>query len=135
MCEQVLIISRGRLVAFDTPENLEKLLSASGVTFCVEADKKSVKEILSDMKGLAGQKVIEAGGVCTVTADFAEGVESKTVCGRLTMAFAEKGLPVFEMRTKKVNLEDVFLELTEAGAAEEPHAVEKTQEESEAGKR
>jgi len=127
VCEQVLIISKGKLVAFDAPENLEKLLLASGgVTFQVEADKESAEQILFQTEGLSGWDIQETDGVCAVTAELAEGQDAKDVCGKLTLAFAAKGLPVFEMRTKKANLEDVFLELTEAGGtgAEAPEEEE-----------
>lgn len=135
VCEQVLIISKGKLVAFDTPENLEKLLLASnGVTFQVEADKADAESILAQAEALSGWEIKEADGVCSVTADLADGQDAKAVCGKLTMAFAAKGLPVFEMRTKKANLEDVFLELTESGAAEDmPQDFAESDTESEAG--
>ena len=121
VCEQVLIISKGKLVAFDTPENLEKLLTASGgVTFQVEADKEDAESVLAQAGGLSGWEIREADGVCSVTADLAQDQDAKAVCGSLTMAVAAKGLPVFEMRIRKANLEDVFLELTESGAAEDP---------------
>ena len=133
VCEQVLIISKGKLVAFDTPENLEKLLlSSSGVTFRVEAGKEDAERILAQTEGLSGWETNETDGVCSVTAHLADGQEAKAVCGKLTMAFAAEGLPVFEMRTKKANLEDVFLELTESGAADETDAPEESETESEA---
>ena len=135
VCEQVLIISKGRLVAFDTPENLEKLLlSSNGVTFQVEAGKADTESILAQAEGLSGWEIKEADGVCSVTANLADGQDIKAVCGKLTMAFAAKGLPVFEMRTKKANLEDVFLELTESGAAEDAQDIVESDTESEAGK-
>ena len=135
VCEQVLIISKGKLVAFDAPENLEKLLLASnGVTFQVEAGKADTESILAQAEGLSGWEIKEADGVCSVTANLADGQDIKAVCGKLTMAFAAKGLPVFEMRTKKANLEDVFLELTESGAAEDAQDVVESNTESEAGK-
>ena len=135
VCEQVLIISKGKLVAFDAPENLEKLLLASnGVTFQVEAGKEDTESILAQAEGLSGWEIKEADGVCSVTANLADGQDIKAVCGKLTMAFAAKGLPVFEMRTKKANLEDVFLELTESGAAEDAQDVVESNTESEAGK-
>lgn len=126
VCEQVLIISKGRLVAFDTPENLEKvLLTSGGITFQVEAGEKEAESILAQTDGLSGWKIQAAGGICSVTADLADGQDAKTVCGKLTMAFAAKGMPVLEMRAKKANLEDVFLELTESDAAEKtPDAAE-----------
>ena len=95
VCEQVLIISKGKLVAFDTPENLEKLLTASsGITFQVEASKAAAEEILAQIDGLSGFEISEQDGACSVTANLTEGVDSKTVCGKLTLAFAAKGLPV-----------------------------------------
>ena len=133
VCEQVLIISKGKLVAFDAPENLEKLLLASnGVTFQVEADKADAENILAQAEGISGWEIKEADGVCSVTANLADGQDAKAVCGKLTMAFASKGLPVFEMRTKKANLEDVFLELTESGAAEDVQDSAESEQESEA---
>jgi len=135
VCEQVLIISKGKLVAFDAPENLEKLLTASsGVTFQVEAGKEDAESILAQAEGLSGWEIKEADGVCSVAANLTEGQDAKAVCGKLTMAFAAKGLPVFEMRTRKANLEDVFLELTESGAAEDaPQDLKESKTESEAG--
>lgn len=119
VCEQVLIISKGRLAAFDTPENLEKLLLASNsVTFQVQAAQADAEEILPQIGGLSGWRAVETDGVCSVTAELSGEQDPKTVCGSLTMAFAAKGMPVFEMRAKKANLEDVFLELTESGTAE-----------------
>lgn len=135
VCEQVLIISKGKLVAFDAPENLEKLLLASnGVTFQMEAGKEDTESILAQAEGLSGWEIKELDGVCSVTANLADGQDIKAVCGKLTMAFAAKGLPVFEMRTKKANLEDVFLELTESGAAEDtPQDFTESDTESEVG--
>ena len=135
VCEQVLIISKGRLVAFDAPENLEKLLLASnGVTFQVEADKASAETILAQTEGLSDWEVKEEGGVCSVTANLMSGQDAKAVCGKLMMAFAAKGLLVFEMQTRKANLEDVFLELTESSAAEDVQELAESKEESEAQK-
>ena len=131
VCEQVLIISKGKLVAFDAPENLEKLLlSSSGVTFQVEADKAEAEALLSQTEGLSGWDIQENGGICAVTARLSEGQDAKALCGRLTLAFAAKGLPVIEMRTKKANLEDVFLELTESGGTEAAPSAETKEEEA-----
>ena len=131
VCEQVLIISKGKLVAFDAPENLEKLLlSSSGVNFQVEADKAEAEALLAQTEGLSGWEIQENGGVCAVTARLSEGQDAKALCGRLTLAFAAKGLPVIEMRTKKANLEDVFLELTESGGTEAAPNSETKEEEA-----
>ena len=133
VCEQVLIISKGKLVAFDTPENLEKVLLTSGrISFQVEAGEKEAEGILAQTEGLSGWEIQETGGICSVTADLADGQNAKITCGKLTMAFAAKGMPVFEMRAKKANLEDVFLELTESDAAEKAQDPAETKSEKEA---
>ena len=50
ICEKVLIIAKGRLVAFDAPENLEKLRqSANGIDFTVEALPEEAEEILEKL--------------------------------------------------------------------------------------
>ncbi len=135
VCEKVLIISKGKLVAFDAPENLETLMLASNsVTFQAECGKKDAQNILAKAEGLSDWKVKEENGICSVTANLANGQDAKVVCGKLTMAFAAKGLPVFEMRTKKANLEDVFLELTESDAPDETADLIKPEAESEAEK-
>ena len=136
VCEKVLIISNGKLVAFDAPENLETLMLASNsVTFQVECGKKDAESILARAEGLSDWEIKEESGICSVTANLANGQDAKAVCGKLTMAFAAKGLPVFEMRTKKANLEDVFLELTESDAPEETADLAKPEAESEADKK
>lgn len=132
VCEQVLIISKGKLVAFDAPENLEKLLTVSnGITFRAEAQKSAAEELLAQMDGLTGWDISETDNVCSVRAELADGADAKAVCGKLTLAFAAKGLPVIEMRMKKANLEDVFLELTESGATEQSETPEKSETERE----
>lgn len=121
VCEQVLIIAKGRLVAFDKPENLEQLLTGSaGVSFQVEASQEAAQEILSKAEGISHYDIASDSGVCSVTATLSQNATAKAVCGQLTLAFAAKGLPVFEMKTQQASLEDVFLELTEGDRKEEP---------------
>ena len=115
VCEQVLIISKGKLVAFDTPENLEKLMMASrSISFQVEAAKSTAQEILEQQSEPEDWTIRETDGICDVTVQLSDKADAKAFCGKLTLAFAAKGLPVIEMHVNKANLEDVFLELTES---------------------
>ena len=51
ICEKVLIIAQGKLVAFDTPRNLEKLmLSSNQVSFTAEASVDEASEIMERME-------------------------------------------------------------------------------------
>lgn len=124
VCEKVMIISKGKLVAFDKPENLEKLLIGSpSISFRVEAQQEAAEEILEATSGIASFEIAAENGTCNVSANLQEGQNPKNLCGQLTLAFAAKGLPVFEMKANQASLEDVFLELTEEGT-------EKKEEES-----
>ena len=119
VCEKVLIISKGKLVAFDTPENLEKLLGAQTAVFHVRASKETAAEILRGVSGVADWTAEIDGDALSVQAQLSDGESAESVCGALTLAFAAKGLPVLEMQRRRANLEDVFLELTETDAAPE----------------
>ncbi len=119
VCEQVLIISKGKLVAFDTPDNLEKLMqTSSGIHFEVTANKPQVEEILMGINGLKGWNIKVEDDTCLVDVTLNENVDAKESCGKITIAFAKKDLAVLEMHVNKANLEDVFLELTESSNEE-----------------
>ena len=130
LCQQVLILSRGKLVAFDTPEALEKRMRAEqSALFRVRTDRETAEAVLASVPGLAGWDLPAAeDGVLTGELRFREGAESEAVCGALTLAFAAKGVPVLELRRRKASLEDVFLELTEQTAAPEDGGAERTPE-------
>ena len=114
ICEKVLIISQGKLVAFDKPENLEKLLLASnGITFTAEASKEEIDEILPEISRITewDVKTQEDGLTAVSVRTGSENV--KEISRELFFAFADKKKAILEMSSKKANLEDVFIELTE----------------------
>ena len=120
ICDQVLIINKGKLVAFDTPENLEqKLLSPSEITFTAEADRQTVEEVLAGLEGIAKTDFRDGeDGVTTVTVKT-DLEDIRALSRRLFFAFADRRKPLLELSLKKANLEDIFLGLTEGGPAPE----------------
>ena len=53
ICEKILIIAHGQLIAYDTPDALEKtFLADCGVTITAEADENKVTEILKDIEAV-----------------------------------------------------------------------------------
>lgn len=116
ICEKVLIIDKGKLVAFDEPENLEKLLMASNaVSFLAEAETDEIREVLEEIEAAADWQIKkqENGGV-RVDVKIESG-ETADVCRHIFFAFAKREKALLELTSKKANLEDVFLELTESG--------------------
>ena len=124
ICEKILIISKGQLVAFDTPENLEKqLLSPNEITLTTDATAEETSEILSQVEHLTSTQLeTEESGL--VVAHLKTDLKDIYAVSRaLFFAFAEKHKPLLEMSLKKANLEDIFLELTEKDG-EAPAAAE-----------
>lgn len=122
ICEKVLIISQGKLVAFDRPENLEKLLLASnGISFMAEASEEEIGEVLGGISYIAEWEiqVQEDGGTKVFARTESENV--KDICRELFFAFADRKKAILEISSRKANLEDVFIELTEgeSGVTEE----------------
>lgn len=119
ICEQVLIIAGGKLVAFDTPKNLETILTGSGeITLCALASKEECKVILNDIMGVTEYECVEQGDGSVQLSLRTGSEDSRKLCCDLFFAFAQKKLPIFEMRSKRANLEDVFIELTEGESKE-----------------
>lgn len=114
ICEKVLIISQGKLVAFDKPEKLEKLLLASnGISFTTEATKEEAEEILNGIGQIVEWAFEEQEGAVVMVNVRTESENVRDICRELFFAFADKKKAILEMKSKKVNLEDVFIELTE----------------------
>ena len=127
VCDSVLMIARGRLVAFDTPENLEKQLrSAQQIRLTARAGEEKLREIAETV---AGSSVLSA------SAD-ADGYTSLTLSGsggyglteKLFGAFAQANVPLAELRIARADLEDVFLELAETPEQAPEETAEKEKE-------
>lgn len=133
VCDQVLIINHGRFVACDTPENLEKSRSSGSIlTVTAEGDKKKVLAALRTVIQVTEEDLAVKDGNVTASISVPEGAD---VRGRISEALFKAGCPVLEMKTKKANLEDIFLELTggedEKKAAEAEDAAEAEEDDSE----
>lgn len=116
VCDHILIISHGRLVASDTPENLEKKLAGGkSLELLAKGSLAQVSEALGALEGGAEWTAKETGDGCTlVTMELKRDNREE-----IFFAFAERRLPLLSMNLVKASLEDVFLELTEDQAAEE----------------
>ena len=113
VCDYILIISKGKLVASDTPENLEKML---GDTDTIEIEAKApqalTKEILKTIPGIE-QASVKASGEEGVAAAVIKEKKGEDVRESIFRAFAEKNVPLLTLQTRHVSLEDVFMELTQ----------------------
>lgn len=119
VCDYIMIISKGHLVASDTPENLEKALSNQRQTELVaKGEMEKVQQILEGLEGLQKMKVTEGKeeGTTRVTFTSNPGMDSKE---ELFYAFAEAKCPLLQIVDSQTSLEDVFLELTKGNENQE----------------
>lgn len=114
ICDRVLIIDKGKLIAFDEPENLEKLLLAPNeIIITTDAGEEEIREILAQVDHIIETGVEDREGEY-VRAYIKTDLDNIYEISRAVFsAFASRGKVLLEMTLKKANLEDVFIELTE----------------------
>ena len=120
VCQTILIISKGRLVACDTPDNLEKLFSGTA-TIDITADGRAA-ELLPAIEQIEGIKSVtvtsEAEDRTRLRIETGEG-DADDVTRRVFFALSDIRKPILSMNTVKASLEDIFIELTAAAAQDE----------------
>ena len=123
MCSKILIISRGRLVAFDAPDALEARLASPGeISVTAETDAAGAKALIAEIPGVSGVTVVSDGPErCRLTVS-AGGGDIYELSKAIFLAFAGSGAALCELGVKKASLEDIFLELTENEAEPEKEA-------------
>lgn len=114
ICDQILMIAHGKLIAFDEPANLEKSLLAPGeILLTAEASEEEMRTILSGTEHLTEITLQQSEDGYTTLQIQTDQKEIYQVSRAIFEAFAHADIPLLEMSLKKASLEDVFLELTE----------------------
>ena len=121
ICDQIIMIAKGKLVAFDTPENLEKhLLAPNEVILTSDASGDEVRTLLESIDHVT-DLTLEEMGTGLVTARIKTDLSNVYDLSRSVFSvFAASGKALLELTVKKANLEDIFLELAEQEEAESP---------------
>ena len=113
VCDYVLIISHGKLVASDTPDNLERLAAGSNsLLMKVKGEKDTIRKDLETIEGVTGVEMSYDSdeALWKTKVSIQENVDIRE---KVFYAMAKANCPIYEMQVKRVSLEDVFLELTE----------------------
>ena len=115
ICNKVIIINKGKIVAVDTPENLEnKVTNNNSVYVTVEDpdDKvKNMKEKIKDIEKIEFVQENEDG-----TKQYVIEAKGKVDLRKTVFAeFAKENITIFEMKKADTTLEDAFMKLIEGG--------------------
>lgn len=112
VCSRVMIISHGRIVASDSPDNLAKrILGVGRLALRVAGPQESVVETLRGVRGVRDVKAlepVEAGSTELVLEADTDVDIRRDVFG----ALAKSRHPILMMRSHDVSLEEIFLQLT-----------------------
>lgn len=113
VCDYVLIINKGKLVAADSTDHLEKLfLGQNNLELLVEGSKEKLQAVLKNFRDIQSQELVpakEQPGSFRIQLQIAGDLDIRR---GLFFKFAEAGCPILEMHGANISLEDIFLELT-----------------------
>ena len=107
ICDRVLIINKGKIVAEDTTENLQaRLLGAERVVVRVRGEADELADSIKAIKGVRKVETLTDGGV---EFEFASGKDLRPEVAKKVI---KDGYDLLELRPLGMSLEEIFLELT-----------------------
>ena len=119
ICEKVIIINKGRIIAIDTPENLEKATKEkNGISVIVEDPKgnmKKLKEKIKEIDSVDFVKDNEDGTkqyVITTSSDI-------DLRKKLFEVLPKEEIVIFELKKTETTLEDAFIKLIDTTKIED----------------
>ncbi len=112
VCEKVVILNEGRVVAVDQMEKLEQ--GKNGFLLCVDAKQGEAAKVLAGvMEQSCFAPVDGAGGGCWFRISAGDSTQLRK---NIFFALAQENMPILEMKNMQLTLEQVFLNLTAADA-------------------
>lgn len=119
ICERVIIINKGKIVAIDTPANLEEKTKEQNILYVTVEDKEekmpNIKEKIEDIKELEMVKDNEDGTKQYKIVSDAK----KDVRKSLFEVLPKEGITIFELKKAESTLEDAFIKLVDKEANKE----------------
>jgi ABC-2 type transport system ATP-binding protein len=106
LCNRVIVINEGKILAEDKVENLSAFQRGSkSIRMEIEGPPSKVNECLHQIKGIS--KIHQQGSLYTV--EYPDGLDLR---GKITEGIARDGLTLLSLESINLSLEDIFLKLT-----------------------
>lgn len=119
ICDRIVMIAHGKLVALGEPDTLQKQLLTDGeIVLTTDATIVQVEQALSEVSGIQLLEFTQGQSNMTVVHIKTGSSDMNTVARSVSQSFASNNLVIYEMSQKKGSLEDMFLELSEGKETE-----------------
>ena len=110
ICNKVIIINKGKIVAMDTPSNLmNQLKSCTSTVLEIRGDGEKIKDSISRVEGIRSVVWREKGDVNEFTVEAAEG---KDLREDIFKCIVKDNYILREMKRKTITLEEIFHQIT-----------------------
>ena len=134
VCDEIMIIAKGRLVASGSADNLLKELGSSNtIELTAKGSKKEVSEIVKSIDGVKSCTVDNAAGGCVEC--FISYDDNKEIRDDLCKKLVSKNIFIYRLLNNSKSLEDIFLELTDDAYVEKIEREEAAKEAEEKAKK
>ena len=118
ICDQIIMIARGKLVGFGEPAELHRqLLAPNEVILTTNASETEIKDVLKNMNKITEISVEDKESAFTTAHIKSDHKAIYDLSAAVFTAFAKSNKIIYEMTLKKGNLEDIFIELSESADA------------------
>ncbi len=112
ICEKVIIIDKGEIVAIDTPENLEgKTAETESLTVVVEDTNNKFESIKEEIEAIKEIKLVKENE--DATKEYRVEITSDSVRKEMFTVCAKNEITILEMKKNESSLEDAFIKLVE----------------------
>ena len=115
ICNKVIIINKGKIVAIDTPQNLENAVSKNNnIYVTIEDPENKIETVKDKIEGIKDIKLVATNDDGTKHYCI-ESEGEKDLRKTIFAEFAKENITIYEMKKQDVTLEDAFIELIEGG--------------------
>lgn len=112
VCDHIMIIYQGKLVASDTPENLEqKMQGNETIELLVKGSLEQTGSVIRQLPSILSSQ-IEDSGEAGCTKALLTVKEQNDIREDIFWTFCKNELPLLRLANTRTTLEDIFLELT-----------------------
>ena len=115
ICDRVIIINKGKIVAIDTPENLEKKVSDNNIVYVTVEDKENkIDGIKEKITGIKEIKLVKENEDKTKQYEIT-GENDVNLNKTIFNEFAKENITIVEMKKAEATLEDAFMKIIKEG--------------------